>query len=157
MMVAPSSLRRRISLRIISVELLGHTLGEFLHLLSPPVLNAKADEPLLQGFLGRRRAHSLELGQIHRLVAHLHFAIEAALLRHVSYLFDIRLSDRGPAEKNLSAVGYRNSVDNTYEGGLAGPVGTKQSEDTAFRYLEAHVVERHLLTKTFADLPAFDN
>ena len=70
-------------------ELLGHTLGELFDLLVPPAFYSEADEPLLEGLLGLRGAHSLELRQIHSLLTHLHLTIKASFLRHIANPFHI--------------------------------------------------------------------
>ena len=67
------------------------------------------------------------------------------------------LGDWSSFEKDLPGIGYRNPVDYTDEGGLAGTVGAQQAENLSFRNLEAYVVEGHLLPETLADILAFNN
>ena len=122
------------------LELLGHTFGELLNLLVPPVLDFEADEPLLEGCRRIGGRHPAEAGQIHRLVPYLHLAVETALLRKVSDPGNVLVGDRVTVEKDgpLGRDGY--PVNNTDEGGLAGSVGSEKTEDFAFGDSQVNVL-----------------
>ena len=137
--------------------LLGHTLGQFLDLLLPPVLDSETHEPLLQCLAGLGGAHTLQLGQIHSLVADLHLAVKSALLRQIAYLFDIRLGYRTAVEQNFSTIRNSYSVNDADQRGLSGSVRAEQTEYSAFRDAHADVVKRDLLPEVLADIPALNN
>ena len=139
------------------LELLGHTLGELFDLLVPPAFYPEADEPLLEGLLGLRGAHSLELGEIHRLFTHLHFAIKATLLWHISYFLHIPLGDALPLEEHLPGGWDGNSVDDADEGCFARSIRSEKAENLAFGNLETYIVQRHLLSEALADIFDFDD
>ena len=135
------------------LELLGHSLGQFLYLLVPPVLDAKADEPFLEGFLCLGFAHSLETGQIHCLVANFHLAVKAAFLRHIANLFNILLGDWPVLEIDLSAGRDGNAVYDSDQRCLAGSVGAKQTKNLSFRDFKRDIVQRYFWSERLAHSP----
>ena len=138
------------------LNLLRHTLREFLDFLVPPALDTEFHEPLLE--LGHRItvAHSLELGEIHCLLAHLHLAVKTALFRQITYLLDIVLGYRTAVKTYCSRIWNRDAVDYSDKSGLAGSVRAKQTEDLSFGDLNRHIVKSHFLTEALADILAFD-
>ena len=138
------------------LDLLGHTLGEFLHLLVPPALDAESDEPFLEFVLSFTIAHSLELREVHRLLAHLHLAVETALLRQISDLLDIVLSDRTAVEKHCSRIWNRYAVDDADKSRLTCSVRAEQTEDLTLGDIYRHIVESHLLSEGLRHILAFN-
>ena len=129
------------------LDLLGHTLGEFLDLLVPPVLDAETDEPVLQ-FAGRVTVrHPTELRQVHCLVTDLHLAVQAALFREIADMGHVGGRDGMSLEPNLALGGDGDAVDDADEGRLARSVRPEQAEDLSFGDVEGHVVQRHLLSE----------
>ena len=139
------------------LNLLGHTFGQFLDLLLPPVLDSETHKPFLQRLAGLGCAHALQLGQIHCLVADLHLAVESPLFRQIAYLFDIRLRYRTTVEQNFSTIRNSYPVNDADQRGLSGSVRAEQTEYSAFRDAHADVVKRDLLPEVLADIPALDN
>ena len=115
------------------LNLLGHTLGEFLNLLVPPVCYIKADEPFLKLHGGVTGAHALELGKVHGLIPHLHLTVKAALLGEIADAGNVSLGDRMSLEKDLAFAGDGNAVDDTDEGTLTRSVWSKKAEYLALR------------------------
>ena len=138
------------------LDLLRHTLGEFLHLLLPPVLDAEFHEPFLQFRAGILLAHSLELGQIHGLVADFHLTVKPTLLWKIADLLHITLSDRAAVEQNLAGIRYGDSVYNSDHSGLARSVRTEKAIDLAFRDIEADIVQCHFRPEVLADVLTFN-
>ncbi len=147
-MVAPSSLRRRISCGD-ELHLLGHALGEFFHLLVPPVGNVKADKPLLEFHGGFAGAHALELGQVHGLLPYLHLAVQAAFLGQVADAGDIGLRNRVSVEPDLAFAGEGDAVNDADEGTLTRSVGAQKAEYLSLRNLQRDMVQGHFLTESF--------
>ena len=138
------------------LDLLGHTLREFLHLLVPPALDAESDEPFLEFVLSLAIAHSLELREVHGLLTYLHLAVETTLLRQISDLLDIVLSDRTAVEKYCSRVWNRDAVDDTDQSGLSGSVRAEQTEDLSLGDINRHIVESDLLSEGLRHILAFN-
>ena len=139
------------------LDLLGHALGKLLHLLVPPVLDSKADEPLLE-FIGRLAGgHAAELGQIHRLVPYLHLAVQATLFRKIADMGHVLVGDGFAVEEDLAGGSDRNAVDDADQGGFPRPVRSQQTEDLPFGNGEGHVVECHLLPEVFGHMLDIDN
>ena len=132
------------------LHLLGHTLGEFLHLLVPPIGNVKADEPFFKLYGGLTGAHAFELRQVHGLVPHLHFAVQAAFFRQVADAGHVRLRDGVPLKEHLPFRGNGDAVDNADKGALPRPVGPQQAKDFALRDFHRHVVQCHFGAEGFA-------
>ena len=109
------------------LHLLGHTLGEFLHLLVPPALYSETDEPLLEFGCSLAGAHALELSEIHGLFSDLHLAVKTALFRQISDLLDILLSDRTAIEEDRALVWNGDPVDDSDKGRLSGTVRTEKN------------------------------
>ena len=139
------------------LELLGHALGKLLHLLVPPVLGAETLEPGLQLAKGVVAFHALELGKVHRLVADLHLAVEAALLGQVADAGDILVGDGAPLEKDRAGGRDGDAVDDADQGRLAGAVRAQQTENLALGDLQAHLVERNLLPEGLAYIVDLNN
>ena len=134
------------------LHLLGHAFGELLHLAPPPVGYAETVKPFpeLHGSLPGREA--LEPGEEEGLVAHLHFLVEATLLRQVAYAEDVVGHQTVVAKPYLAAVGSGDVVDDSDEGRLSGAVRAEQAVDRAFRDADAHVVEGLMIGIPLADM-----
>ena len=138
------------------LDLLGHTLGEFLNLLLPPVLDTELHEPFLEFALGVAGTHSLELGQVHGLVADLHLAVKSPFLRKIANPLHVPLGYRPSIENDLTRIRYGNPVDNSYQCSLSGSVRSEETENLSGRNVHADIVESDLFAETFADVPAFN-
>ena len=90
------------------------------------------------------------MGEIHCLFADFHFAIQAALLRHIAYFFDIALGDSLSLKEDFPAGRDGDSVDDADEGGFSRSVRSEQAEDFPFGDFEAHIVESHLRSEGLA-------
>ena len=139
------------------LKLLGHTFGEFLHFLVPPVLDSETDKPLLEAAAGVLGRHTLETGQVHSLVADFHLAVQAALFRHIAYLLDIALGDGPSVEIHFPGVRDGNPVYYPDKSGLAGAVGAEQSENLPLGDGNADAIKRNFLSEALADFLAFYN
>ena len=135
------------------LHLLGHALGEFLHLFLPPVLDAEAHEPLLQFPGGVAHRHAFQLGQVQGLVPHLHLAVQATLLRQVADPRHVCIGDAAAVEKDLARGGDGDPVHNPDGRGLAGAVGAQQAVNLALRDIDAHMVQGDFLAEGLADVP----
>ena len=138
------------------LHLLLHALGEFLQLFVPPGHDVELLKPVGQPLLGFAVRKALELGQIERLVAHLHLFVEAALLGQVTDAHDVGRLKRTPVKKHPAAVGHGDAVDDTDKGGLSGPVRPQQAKHLTFGYADAHVVERRVLLKLLDEMLSFN-
>ena len=132
------------------LELLRHTLREFLHLFVPPVLDAETLEPVFKLDAGLGRAHALQARKIYGLLPYLHLAVQASFFRHIADHSHILAGNRTSFEQYLSGIGNKDLVDNADKGGLSGSVGAEQTEDATLRNREADIIERHLGTEGFA-------
>ena len=139
------------------LDLLGHTLGEFLHFLVPPVLDLEADEPLLQFHGGLAGAHSLELGQVHGLVSYLHLAVQATFLGKVADAGHILFRNGMALEVNLTAGGDGNAVDDADQGGFTRTIRAQQAEDLTLGDFQRHIVQCHLGAKVLCYVLYFND
>ena len=139
------------------LDLLGHTLGEFLDLLVPPVFNSEFMKPFLE--LRRRLAgrHSLELGEVKALLPHLHFPVQSPFFGKVPDLGNVLIGNRPPVEEDDTASRNRYPVDDPDQGRLACPVRPQQAENLSFRDFKRDVVQRFFLSERLADMLNLNN
>jgi len=136
---------------------LGHTLGQFLHLLVPPALDTELHEPLLQFGHGLLTAESLEACQIESLLPYLHLLVQSPFLGQVADAVDIVRNDRIAVEEDDSGVGHRNLIHNADESGLARAVGAQQTEDSPFWDLYRDMVKGGIGTERLDYVPTGDS
>ncbi|EJX00409.1 hypothetical protein EVA_11485 [gut metagenome] len=83
--------------------------------------------------------------EINRLLAYFHLAIKPALFGQIANLHHVLWSKRMPVKGYFTAIGSCDAVDDTYQGGLAGSVRTKQTKYFAALHRDAYIVECRML------------
>ena len=131
------------------LHLLLHTLGEFFQLLVPPRHDVEAFKPLVQALFGLLRGKPFEAGQIHRLLAHFHLLVEAAFLGQIADASHIFRRKVVSVEHHMPTVGSGDAIEDAYECGLAGTVGSEQTKNLAAWHFDAHIVECRMLGIAF--------
>ena len=105
------------------LNLLLHALAQGLELLVAPLAQVKPLEPLLHLVGGRGLVHTLEPGQIHYLVAHLHLLVQAALFGQIADVHHVIVGDGTAVELHRATVLVGDAVDDAYQRGLASTIG----------------------------------
>ena len=111
--------------------LLGHTFGEVLNLLVPPLGKSQAIKPLVKFAGGVLAAHATHAGKEYCLFTYFHLLVEATLLGHITYLVYVIGSYFMVFKPDLTAIGYGHMIYHTYECGLTGSVGAEQTVNGA--------------------------
>src|SRR5690606_24194361 len=99
---------------------------------------------------------SFQLRELECLFTNLHLLVQTALFRHVAdaanIVYGIKLLS---FENNFSFVGVEDAGDHADESGLAGPVGTKQTEYLPFIETKRDIIHRLLCGKILPQLSQF--
>ena len=126
------------------LHLLLHAAGKILHLGRAPILPARTQaepfEPVVDATVGILGFQPLEAAEEAKDAAHLHLAIEAALLGEIpKAIGDRRIAIRTSQHLDAPRIGDHQVEDHADSRRLAGPIGTQQAEDRPCGDEQRHV------------------
>ena len=104
------------------LHLLLHALRELLQAPVPPSHDVEPFEPLRQARPSIGGTHPFQPREVERLLADLHFLVQAALLGQIANVADVVRVRRVSVEADGATVRGRNTVDDTYERRLSGAI-----------------------------------
>ena len=126
------------------LDLLGHALGQGLHLAVGHVRQAKFLQHREAAPARLRGADALEAGKKGDDIDHLHLAVDAAFFRQEAHPVERSRSRLAAEQADRAAVGGENAQRHAQAGRLAGAIGAEKAGDLAALDPEADIPDRRL-------------
>src|SRR5271156_1746280 len=144
--------RRAVNHRSDELHFLLHAFREIHDLFFRPFAQLETLEPFAGAAVGLRFRKAVQRGEKNNQGADLHSGIEAALLGQVADRVARFIADRLAENQYRALVRNENIHDHADGGGLAGAVGSEQSEDGALAHTQVDAADRVDRVVRFADV-----